>query len=425
VIDAEREALDALLAAELPIGLCLLDAQGVPQRVNAAARRLMGCAPDASMAALARALAQLPAGLGSQRLPLHQGGAWLLLNDDQERRRGSSDAHFRSTFQASPEGMALVEAGGRIALVNPSLCALFGYRADELVGREVTDLVPQALRHRHGQDVDSFFAAPQERRMAPKRGVQGLRADGSLVDLEIGLNPIPGSHPPQVLVTVSDITERLRTQRVMEQSLREKTVLLNEVHHRVKNNLQVIASLLRLQSRHADSHARLALQDSMSRVRAMALTHQLLYESNDFSELELGGLLRRLGSLLRDSYLTERADVRLEVSTPVRIAIGLQQAVPCGLLVNELVTNALKHAFPDGRSGRVEISAELIDTHRARVRVVDDGIGLPVDCRLGESQSLGFQLIPSLVEQLDAQIEVSRERGTSFTVEFQIEGGGV
>lgn len=406
--DADREALDALLAADLPIGLCLLDAQGRPQRSNACARRLLGDEP--------------PPLAGKHRLPLPDGGSWLLLGDDLERRRGSDDAHFRSTFQASPEGMALVEAGGRIALVNPSLCALFGYRAEELVGSEVTRLVPQALRDRHGHDVDSFFAAPQERRMAPKRGVQGLRCDGSLVDLEIGLNPIPGSNPPQVLVTVSDITERLRTQRMMEQSLREKTVLLNEVHHRVKNNLQVIASLLRLQSRHADSHARLALQDSMARVRAMALTHQLLYESNDFSELELGNLLRRLGSLLRDSYLTERADVRLQIDAPARIAIGLQQAVPCGLLVNELVTNAFKHAFPEGRSGCVTISAELVDGHRARVRVADDGIGLPADCRLGESQSLGFQLIPSLVEQLDAQIEVSRNGGSCFTVEFRTEG---
>jgi two-component system, sensor histidine kinase PdtaS len=406
--EADREALDALLAADLAIGLCLLDGQDRPLRHNAVARRLLG---DESAA---------PA--GGRRLPLPGGGSWLLLSDELERRRGSDDAHFRSTFQASPEGMALVEAGGRIALVNPSLCALFGYRAAELVGSEVTRLVPQALRGRHGQDVDSFFAAPQERRMAPKRGVQGLRADGSLVDLEIGLNPIPGSDPPQVLVTVSDITERLRTQRMMEQSLREKTVLLNEVHHRVKNNLQVIASLLRLQSRHADSHARLALQDSMSRVRAMALTHQLLYESNDFSELELGNLLRRLGSLLRDSYLSERADVRLQISAPARIAIGLQQAVPCGLLVNELVTNAFKHAFPEGRSGCVTISAELLDGRRARVRVADDGVGLPEACQLGQSQSLGFQLIPSLVEQLSAQIEVRRDGGSCFTVEFLTEG---
>lgn len=416
--DHDHEALQALFAAELPIGLCLLDAQGLPKQANGAARRLLDQAADTPRQALDKLTGQS----STRRLPLAGGGAWLLFGDESERRRGSGDAHFRSTFQASPEGMALVEAGGRIALANPSLCALFGYRADELVGREVTDLVPQALRGRHGEDVASFFAAPQERRMAPKRGVQGLRADGSLVDLEIGLNPIPGSEPPQVLVTVSDITERLRTQRVMEQSLREKTVLLNEVHHRVKNNLQVIASLLRLQAKHADAHAQLALQDSMTRVRAMALTHQLLYESNNFSELELGGFLRRLGSLLRDSYLSDRADVRLQVSAPERVAIGLQQAVPCGLLVNELVTNALKHAFPGGRGGQVDIGVEWVGPRRARVRVWDDGIGLPPACRLGEGQSLGFQLIPSLVDQLGAEIEVSRDGGSRFSVIFPVEG---
>ncbi len=415
--EPDDEALEVLFAADLPFGLCLLDGAGRVRRANPSAERLLGAA-----GLRGQPLDALPAGLRSQTLPLRGGGAWLLIGDEADRRRGSGDAHFRSTFQASPEGMALVETGGRIALVNPSLCTLFGYRAEELVGREVTDLVPQALRGRHVHDVASFFAAPQERRMAPKRGVQGLRADGSMVDLEIGLNPIPGSDPPQVLVTVSDITERLRTQRVMEQSLREKTVLLNEVHHRVKNNLQVIASLLRLQAKHADAHSRLALQDSMARVRAMALTHQLLYESNNFSELELGGFLRRLGSLLRDSYLTDRSDVRLQVSAPERVAIGLQQAVPCGLLVNELVTNALKHAFPEGRGGCVDIAVEWLGPSHARVRVADDGIGLPPDRQLGESQSLGFQLIPSLVDQLGAEIKVQREGGTCFSVEFRIEG---
>lgn len=202
-----------------------------------------------------------------------------------------------------------------------------------------------------------------------------------------------------------DISDRLAAQRRIEDALRERTVLLQEVHHRVKNNLQIIASLLRLQSRTAAPEAVQALQDSQNRVVAMSLTHQLLYEGNDFSVLELGPYLRRLVASLRDAHGDMLRRVQLNVDAlDTGLSINLQQAVPVALVVNELLTNALKHAFAPGESGTVQVQA-CAENGGIAVRVSDSGRGLPADFRREASASLGFSLIALLSEQLQADLE--------------------
>jgi len=338
----------------------------------------------------------------------------------------ASEARFRSVFEAAPDGMAIIEAPDTIVRANASLCRIFGYRAEALQGRSVTSLLDEAQGSHHGALMQGFWGRPQERRMAPKRDVTGRRADGSQVYVEVGLTPLPGARPQRMLITVSDVTERLRAQQQIEQALREKTVLLNEVHHRVKNNLQIIASLLRLQSRHVDDPVRRVLGESRSRVKAMALTHQLLYECHDFAGLELGVYLKRLAHLLRETHLPpdapQGARLRIEVHAPeTGLRIDLQRAVPCALLVNELVTNAIKHAFPDGRAGQIVIEAAAA-TVGAEGGIVltfeDDGVGIPPGVRLGQQGTLGFQLVPLLAAQLGAivDIEAGRAGGARFIV---------
>ncbi|MBN8504770.1 MAG: PAS domain S-box protein [Burkholderiales bacterium] len=332
-------------------------------------------------------------------------------------------AQFRSAFQSAPEGMALVEPPGLLTLVNPAFCTLFGYPAEDLLGQSVALLVPTDRRHDHNGLMDAFFSAPQERSMAPKRRIQGRRADGSLLDIEVGLNPVAGTSPVQVLVTVVDITERLRIHGVLEQGLREKTVLLNEVHHRVKNNLQLIASLLRLQSRHSSGEAQQALSDSIGRVKAIALTHQLLYETKNFAEVDLNQFLRRLCGLLRDSYPDAFSKVHIDMRTLTTAQpLSLHRAVTCGLLVNELVTNAIKHAFPDRQRGTVSIDIQDLPPGRVRVRVADDGVGLASDQGLGQGNTLGFQLVPLLGKQLGASVTQEDGPGCRFVIEFSTDG---
>ncbi|MCV2422463.1 PAS domain S-box protein [Paucibacter sp. DJ4R-1] len=336
-----------------------------------------------------------------------------------ERALRASEARFRSAFNAAPDGMALVNGEGRILLANTAMDRLFACLPGTLENSDINELVPVASRPGHPALISHFFAHLQTRPMAKRRRLQALRHDGSSFNVEVGLNPIPGSDPPEVLATVIDIDERLAAQAQIERALQEKTALLSEVHHRVKNNLQIVSSLLRLQSRYVDDSVRAVLRDSKSRIRAMALTHQLLYERNDFSALELGPYLKRLATLLHDSYANPEKALELKVQADDEgMAIDLQAAIPCGLIVNELVTNAFKHAFPNRSNGRIVISAKRADDHSLQIEVSDDGIGLPSDPDWENSKTLGFQLVPMLTEQLDGTLRLMAGQGTRVRVNF-------
>lgn len=222
-----------------------------------------------------------------------------------------------------------------------------------------------------------------------------------------------------------DISDRQAAQRRIESALRERTVLLQEIHHRVKNNLQIISSLLRLQARAATADVALALQDSENRVTAMALTHQLLYERTDFSALELGPYLKRLVGSLRDAHGQLMRRIQLLVDAPdAGLQIELTQAVPVALVVNELLTNALKHAFEPDRPGKVEVKAVRIEG-KIVVSVNDDGQGLPLDSKLDEGSSLGFSLVTLLCQQLNATLVWPKpgHAGAAFVLTFPISKG--
>ncbi|TDP72755.1 PAS domain-containing protein [Roseateles toxinivorans] len=341
-----------------------------------------------------------------------------------ERALRDSEDRYRRVFEGSTMGKCLVGSDGAILVANPSMAMMFGYSAEEMVGMTVHELVPQRQRSGHVGLVRQFLRQPQRRLMAQRQELFALRRDGSEFPVEIALNPLREGNDQQVLATISDVTDRRAAQMEIERALREKTVLLNEVHHRVKNNLQIISSLLNLQARNAEPGVKVALQDSQSRVRAMALMHQLLYERADFSALELGPYIRRLGGLLRDTYLGAGSTVRLQIVAPdAGLRIDLQRAIPCGLLVNELVTNSIKHAFPGGVAGQIVV--ELTDDGSGQVQldVGDDGAGLSEGVEPGQGGGLGFQLLPVLAEQCRAKLELldsGGRRGTHWRLLLQI-----
>jgi two-component sensor histidine kinase len=185
----------------------------------------------------------------------------------------------------------------------------------------------------------------------------------------------------------------------------------------VKNNLQIIHSLLDMQAtRLADHVAREALRDSQNRVQSMALIHQTLYQSKDFAEVDFRKFLDTLVHHLQVSY--HREDVQIEVEgDPMRLVIG--RAIPCGLIVNELVTNAIKHGFPDGRGGTVRIRVRRLPADEIELSVVDDGVGLPPDLDITQVDSLGMQLVLLLSEQLHGELHVGRDP-TCFSLAFPV-----
>ena len=209
-------------------------------------------------------------------------------------------------------------------------------------------------------------------------------------------------------------------------SLDDKEALLKEVHHRVKNNLQLVSSLLNLQaSRITDQAAKEMFEDSRNRVRSIASVHENLYRTGNFAKVPMAAHVESLCSQLARTYRPHERGIRF-VRRVHDVHLEVGRAVACGLIVNELVSNALRHAFPPGRSGNVRVELDPVGDGRHALRLSDDGIGLPTGFDFGSADSLGLQLVHDLARQLGATVEVGREAGTTFTVTFdEVERGRV
>jgi PAS domain S-box-containing protein len=216
-----------------------------------------------------------------------------------------------------------------------------------------------------------------------------------------------------------DITDRKHTEEQIKVSLQEKERLLKEIHNRVKNNLQVISSLLNLQAGYIeDEPARLKFKESQDRLKALALIHEKLYQSADLTSIDFAGYIRNLAVHLFRSHKVDAHAVALQINTDP-INIDIDRAIPCGLILNELLTNALKYAFPNGKTGAIRIHCHE-DAHRQLVLTVgDNGIGLPRDLDFRQTDSLGFQLINTLIDQIHGTIALDRMGGTTFNISFR------
>jgi len=222
-----------------------------------------------------------------------------------------------------------------------------------------------------------------------------------------------------VIEYVRDITQRKQAEDRLQSSLREKEVLLREVHHRVKNNLQVIQSLISLQTRQIkDEQAVEMCKESQRRIRAMALVHERLYQSTDLSRIEFADYLRSLVIHLFHSMLSDTNRITLTMDLePVQLNINT--AIPCGLIVNELVSNALKHAFPGEKSGSITVSIHKAEDDEYRLGVMDNGIGLPPEFEIHESETMGMQIVATLVSQLGGRLAIGRNGGADFHIHFR------
>lgn len=206
-------------------------------------------------------------------------------------------------------------------------------------------------------------------------------------------------------------------------SLREKEALLKEVHHRVKNNLQVITSLLRLEAgRSAEAATRVVLKSMQGRIQAMALLHETLYRSGTFASVDLGAYLKQLATQSFRALGAHPGSVQLDLEL-ASVRVDMEQTIPCGLLVNELISNCLKHAFPSGRTGGIRVELKPIDGSRQlRLRVSDTGIGLPADFEAKRGNSLGLQLASDLAKQLGGRLDIDAGPGAGFGLTFMVAG---
>ncbi|MEW6328336.1 MAG: histidine kinase dimerization/phosphoacceptor domain -containing protein [Thermodesulfobacteriota bacterium] len=225
--------------------------------------------------------------------------------------------------------------------------------------------------------------------------------------------------PRMVVEFLRDITDRKRAEEQIKTSLREKEVLLKEIHHRVKNNLQVISSLLRLQSQYVQDKGDVEIfKESQNRIKSMALVHEKLYQSKDLASINFHEYASLLINGLFRSYGVNADRIALKMNVD-DIMLGVDVAIPCGLIINELVSNSLKYAFPDDKEGEIKITLRTSDEGAMELTVADNGIGLPADINLRNSESLGLKLVTILTDQIDGELEMDRSKGTRFRIKFK------
>ena len=221
-----------------------------------------------------------------------------------------------------------------------------------------------------------------------------------------------------IILTVQDITERITADKQIQHSLKEKEILLREIHHRVKNNLQTISSLLDLQAESIkDSAALEAFRSSQSRIRSMALIHERLYKSENLSRIKAQEYIKNLTDYLEATYDSQAGNIKLKTNVQ-NILLNLDTAIPCGLIINELVSNSMKYAFPGEQAGTIEVSLLVSSADSISLSVKDDGIGIPADITVENSPSLGLQLVYLLAKQINGTLITERKNGTKVELIF-------
>ncbi len=328
----------------------------------------------------------------------------------RERQLNQEELQQQLTaIEASTDGIFIVNTAGTLRYVNSSYHRILGYHTvDSLVGQDWRLAYP---------DAESVAAIESALRIGGKWSgeIVGRHLDGSTLSAELSMTV---THDREIVGVCRDISERKQTEETLKASLEEKELLLKEVHHRVKNNLQVISSLFNLSAHTvADPGALAVLAESQNRIGSMALIHGKLYQSENLSNVDFAEYIRDLVYHLLASYNADPGRIQTEIDVN-NIALNLDAAIPCGLLLNELISNALKHGFPDSRSGHLRVNFISAPNRYLLLRVADDGVGLPPNFEPEKCTSLGISLIISLTQQLRGSLEMYNDPGATFEITF-------
>ncbi|MBW4576628.1 MAG: PAS domain S-box protein [Aphanothece sp. CMT-3BRIN-NPC111] len=351
-------------------------------------------------------------------------GHYCFMKDISDRKTSEaalqqSQEFLRNVIDINPNLIFVKDWDGKFTLVNQAVADIYGTTVENLVGKTDADFNSHQAEVEHYLQMDRQVMSALQPSLIPEETVSC--STGIVRWFQTIKKPLLSvdGQTRYVLGVATDITERKMAEEQIKASLTEKEILLKEIHHRVKNNLQVISSLLKLQSRYTKEPRTLEmLKESQCRVKSMALVHEKLYQSQDLARIDFADYIRTLTKNLLYSYSINLNAVQLEIQVQ-SVDLNLDTAIPCGLLINELISNALKHAFPENRKGKIKINFSQIEDQQFLLIVQDDGIGLPAHLSLDSTPSLGLRLVNSLATQLQATLEIDISHGTLFKLQFQ------
>ena len=331
-----------------------------------------------------------------------------------------SEMRLQRLFESAPDAILVVNSEGRIKRVNTVAERMFSYNRDELLGQPIEMLIPEKFRELHLDHRAKYHAKQSLREMGTGLDVYAERKDGSTFPVSVMLSPLSQDEAGDVIAIAHDITERKQAEEKISQSLVEKESLLKEIHHRVKNNMQVISSLLSLQSGYVtDPEALRTFEESQQRVQAMALIHEKLYLTQDLSKIDFAEYINDLATSIFATYSVNTEAVALKINAD-RAFLKVHSAIPCSLIINELVTNSIKYAFPNGKQGEIYIGFHKETDGKHILTIGDNGVGLPADLDIETADSLGLRLVNILVSQLEGSLEMNNDYGAEFKISFQM-----
>jgi PAS domain S-box-containing protein len=333
---------------------------------------------------------------------------------ENEEALKESEKKYRKIFENVQDVFYQTDLEGKITEISPSIERYSKFKPSELIGN------PVELVYLDPEDREFLLNAIQDKGEVADYEVTLVNKDKTQFFVSVNAHYLLNSQnqPIGVEGSLRDITDRKKMELELRKSLEEKEMLVKEIHHRVKNNLMVISSLLNLQSRYIkDKKALSMFKESQNRAKSMALIHERLYRSTDLKSIDFGDYLRTLATDLYRTYVPEPSRIELDMNVE-KVMIDINTAIPLGLIVNELLSNSMKHAFPGKREGEINLEFGITDDEFVLV-VGDNGIGFPEDLEFQNTSSLGLQLVNTLTRQISGIIELDTTNGTLFSIKFK------
>ncbi|RLC58197.1 MAG: hypothetical protein DRH89_01675 [Candidatus Cloacimonadota bacterium] len=352
--------------------------------------------------------------------PMTENTVVMVVRDITDRTNATkklieSENKYRNLVESIEEGMIITDKEMNFVFANKAAARLYGYSIEELMNMNVMDVILP-------EESDVIIEQNKIRSEGKSSHYENwnIRKDGTKILLKVSASPmLKEGEFAGTISLFSDITEIKAAEEKIKASLKEKDVMLQEIYHRVKNNMQVISSMLKLQSSHINKDNALEIfVNTQNRVKSMSLIHEKLYRSENLSHVDFNGYLKSLMKQLFISYTPLARNLAYHIDCS-NVFLNIGTAIPCGLIVNEIVTNSIKHAFPDAKEGNIFISMHKNEAGTYSLVLSNDGINLPADYDLENSTSFGLQLVEILRHQLKADFNMNGDNGAKFTFTFK------